>query len=147
MKKTVQPSVTPSAQQIQAILKKPETIIGGLVLLATGVFAATSIMSSRNQATAVLPAFPEIIANETATDSAELAQQPAIETAPSVEEIQVLANTSSTAVVIAQPGDTIWNLTISYCGTDATAELVEKTNGYGRRRELQAGDKLTIVCE
>ncbi len=153
MKKTLQQkrpagattsAATTNSQQIQAILKKPETILGAVVLVAAGVFAANAIVSSKNQTAASLSEFPEIVSEEStpATDSAAVAQ-----TTPSVEKIEVLANTSGTAVVIAKPGDTIWNLTISYCGTDATAELVEKTNGYGRRRELQAGDRLTIVCE
>jgi hypothetical protein len=153
MKKTLQqkrntgattPAATTNSQQIQAILKKPETILGVVVLVAAGILAANSIISSNNQTAATLPEFPEVTAEAStpATDSTAIP-----ETNPSVEKVEVLANTSGTAVVIAKPGDTIWNLAQTYCGTDAATETIEKSNGYGRYKTLQAGDILSITCE
>lgn len=61
-------------------------------------------------------------------------------------KITVLANTSGYPVVIAQKNDNFWKIAERVCGNGRYNLSVQRYNGYGKKRALQPGDAIEVVC-
>ncbi|MEX0895532.1 MAG: hypothetical protein WDZ94_01175 [Patescibacteria group bacterium] len=133
-----------------ALLKKPETIVGMVVLGALGVLAINTFSNANNDQVSSTATESAQLAdvseteNESESEEAMITDESATE--ESIDAISVLANTSGQSEVTAQRGDTFWKLAETHCGTGAAAEAMERANGY-RYKQLQAGDIVEIICQ
>lgn len=129
------------------LLKKPETIVGVVVLSALGILAVNTFSNSGNEQVSSTATESAQIADASDTDTA--APTTADTQAPVAEEIDaisMLANTSSQRVITAKSGDSFWTLAEDFCGTGAAAANMERANGY-RFKQLQAGDVIEVICQ
>ena len=138
------------SRRVSYLLRKPETMIGLVLFLIAGAVLLQAF--NRNTSTAlevlVSPVPMAVLGEQSpiAEPAAAATNQPGVATIDSLENVNVLANTSSSMTVIAREGDTFWKLARIHCGSGTAAAVLKKANGYALKH-LQPGDKISVVCE
>lgn len=141
----------PSTQEISpqekvgSLIKKPETIVGAIVL------GAVLVVASQAWGEDLKKINPTVEANlqqpaEKATPTATPEVTATAETTEPLADIQVLANTSASQIVTAESNDTFWKIARRYCGTGVQGYRIEEENGYTYKL-LQPGDQIEVTCE
>lgn len=141
---------TLAQEKTMALIKKPETIVGVVVLGALSVLAFNVFNTDRGEQVSGTATESAEVASETsigAEDIVQLSQDSKVSesTTEAIEEIAVLANTSSSRIVTARVGDSFWKLAEDYCKDGSAAESMAAANGYSYKK-LQAGDQIEVIC-
>lgn len=131
------------------LVQKPETIVGAIVLGLIFVMGAnawskplTEIANTR-AVEVIQPQSTESAAST--TPESQPAPAATIQPQP-LAAIEVLADTASSKVVIAQANDTFWDIAQRTCGTGVEGYRIEQENGY-QFRHVQPGDKIEVTCK
>jgi len=141
---------TLAKEKTMALIKKPETIVGVVVLGALSVLAFNVFTGNQDEQVSGTETQSAEVTSDTANGGDETVQlsqdteavEPSTE---SIEEIAVLANTSSSRIVTARVGDSFWKLAEDYCKDGTAAESMAAANGYSYKK-LQAGDQIEVIC-
>lgn len=138
------PELSPQ-EKVATLIRKPETIVGAIVLGAVAVVASQawkqdvktlqSEVAASNQEL-VVPSEPQPVEESSVVE----------QTDESLSAIQVLADTSASQIVTAQTDDTFWNIARRYCGSGVQGYRIERDNGYTYKL-LQPGDQIEVTCE
>lgn len=141
----------PSTQEISpqekvgSLIKKPETIVGAMVLGAVIIVASQAWGADLKKLQTTAEANLQQPA-ESPTPIASSEPTPQVHSEEPLAEIQVLANTSSSQIVTAEGNDTFWKIARKHCGSGVQGYRIEKENGYTYKL-LQPGDQIEVVCD
>lgn len=170
---TKKPQTSTSQQQVERLVKQPETLVGAVALTSLGVISmnlwqqsplinlhfktstAQVIVHSDPQAT-ISATVPEAStaavvattsATPTATSSAQPTSTPKASTTPkptaTPTTTQIKNGTSTT--VTAKPNDTFWTIAKRICGKGIEGYRIQEENGY-KIKHLHPGDQIVVTC-
>lgn len=143
-------SAKQTKKQIMALLQRPETILGVVVIAATVGLGAAALQKPTKSTVASNDITPQ---NEVAATTSPVVTPAAVSTEsaqPATESAQIasierLADTSSTKTIVARENDTFWHIARRECGQGKLAYQIERENGY-QYRHLQPGDLIEVSC-
>lgn len=143
MAKTHTLSEVSNQENAASLIKKPETIVGAIVLVVVLALASQSWSNANISQTL------NSVSDSSKATVVPVTPEPSENTIPTEEPlaaIEVLADTASSYSIVARNGDTFWKIAKRECGAGVQGYRIREENNY-QYRTLQPGDSIVITCE